>query len=78
MTAAAAAALVPLPLVPRSAGPIRRPAFRRGGPHVRARAQTDAPDPGPQRLLPAAPLPPRTALHPAGSAVRLFAPETLP
>ena len=81
------ATLVPLPLVPPAPGPIRfgallrrppHPAVRRLAPELRARAQTDAHNPGPQRLLPAAALTLRPAHHPAGSIARLFAPETLP
>jgi hypothetical protein len=77
------AARVPLPLVPPGPGPVGlddrlcRPRVRRLDPGRQARAHTDAHNPGPRRLLPAAALPLRAAKHPAGSIARLFAPETL-
>jgi hypothetical protein len=80
-------ALVPLPPVPPAPGPIgpgdrlRRPGLRPLGSLLRPRVQAQArtsPDPGPQRLLPAAALPRRAGQGPAGPIPRPFPPETRP
>jgi len=79
--------LVPLPLVPSAPGPfglgarlgrLPRSMLRRLDPELRARAQTHAHNPEPQRLLPSAVLTHRATHHPAGPIPRPFAPETLP